>query len=501
MRLSFIISQLDAIVDVRGPVDDVDVNGVVNDSRHVKPGRLFVALPGVETDGRRFIKQALKAGAVAVVSQEIIEQPDAEVVYIQVHNAARTLARIADVLYAKPSHTLKVAGITGTNGKTTTACLLHHIMQAALHRVGLIGTVVYNDGRQVVPAERTTPSSHEIHRMLGTMRDNGCRGVVLEVSSHGLMQERVASVRFDAAVFTNLSRDHLDYHGTMEDYYKAKEKLAVMLATQRASGGKDGLLAINIDDVHGQRMARDFTGRVRLITFGFGARCDFRTLRVQAGFNGTSFSMSAKGREFLVKTPLIGRHNVYNAMAALAASDGLELNFREAVQNLADAPQVPGRMERVVERGPFRVFVDYAHTPDALENALKTLRELKPARIISVFGCGGDRDRQKRPMMGRAGSQLSDLCILTSDNSRGEAPKSILREIEAGITSRNYRVVEDRHEAIAMAVKLAGDRDVVLVAGKGHETYQDEMGVRTPFDDRTEVRRAVEKRLEGGGET
>jgi len=393
----------------------------------------------------------------------------------------------------------RVVGVTGTNGKTTTTFLIHHLMVCAWHRAGMLGTVLYDDGIACRPADRTTPQSHDVHRMLAAMRDNGCRGAVMEVSSHGLAQERVADLRFDAAIFTNLTQDHLDYHGTMEEYYKAKERLASILAAQRAAGGKDALLAVNTDDVHGQRMVRDFTGRVRLTTFGFGARCDFRALRMETGVRGTTFALAAKGREFLVKLPLIGRFNVYNTMGALAAADALEFNFREAIQNVANAPQVPGRLERVIEHGPYRVFVDYAHTPDALASVLATLRELKPARIITVFGCGGDRDREKRPMMGRIASQMSDVCVVTSDNPRSEEPAAILREIEAGISARNYRVVEDRREAIGMAIHLAGDGDVVLVAGKGHEDYQEAKGVKSPFDDRVEVRRADRERREGGG--
>jgi len=498
MRLSQIFHQLDEVVEQRGPLD-ADVTDVVCDSRQVVPGCVFVALPGEHADGRQFVAAAVAAGAVAVVAEDRVDAGDADVAVIQVRKAARALARLADVLYDRPCDTLKLVGVTGTNGKTTTTFLIHHLMVCAWHRAGMLGTVLYDDGIACRPADRTTPQSHDVHRMLAAMRDNGCRGAVMEVSSHGLAQERVADLRFDAAIFTNLTQDHLDYHGTMEEYYKAKERLASILAAQRAAGGKDALLAVNTDDVHGQRMVRDFTGRVRLTTFGFGARCDFRALRMETGVRGTTFALAAKGREFLVKLPLIGRFNVYNTMGALAAADALEFNFREAIQNVANAPQVPGRLERVIEHGPYRVFVDYAHTPDALASVLATLRELKPARIITVFGCGGDRDREKRPMMGRIASQMSDVCVVTSDNPRSEEPAAILREIEAGISARNYRVVEDRREAIGMAIHLAGDGDVVLVAGKGHEDYQEAKGVKSPFDDRVEVRRADRERREGGG--
>ncbi len=500
MRFSFILSQLDGVVEVRGHADP-DIVGVVCDSRQVKPGRIFVALKGGRQDGRAFITAAVEAGASAIIAEGIAESGDANIPLIQVKDATLALARTADVLYAKPSHTMKVVGVTGTNGKTTTAFLVHHLMASSWKRAGLMGTVFVDDGAQRVPSDRTTLQSHEIHAALAAMRDNGCPGVAMEVSSHGLEQRRVAHVRFDVGVFTNLSRDHLDYHGTMEDYYGAKQQLPLLMANQKAAGGKDGIMVINTDDVHGQRMARDFAGRLQVKTYGFGARADFRVVRMEAGLRGTHFSLSAKGREFLVKLPLIGRFNVYNAVAALAAADGVGLNFREAVTNLATAPQVPGRMESVVENRGFRIFVDYAHTPDALENALETLRQLKPARIITVFGCGGDRDREKRPMMGRVASELSNICIITSDNPRSEEPASILRDIEAGITGRNYRVVADRAEAIQLGINLAGDNDIVLIAGKGHEDYQEIAGEKFPFDDRDVAKMAERRKTEKGGRT
>ena len=500
MRLSFILSQLDGIVEVRG-IADPDVIGVVCDSRQVKPGRVFVAVRGSREDGRKFIADAVKAGAVAVIAEGQAESGHSDVPVVQVKDASLALARIADVLYAKPSHTMKVVGVTGTNGKTTTTYLIHHLMQCVWHRAGMLGTVFSDDGVNRVTADRTTPQSHEVHAALAAMRDNGCKGMAMEVSSHGLEQGRTAFVRFDVGIFTNLSRDHLDYHHTMEAYFGAKQILPQQLAAQRAAGGKPGVMGINTDDVHGQRLARDFADRLTIASFGFGARSDYRAVRMDAGVRGTQFTLSVKGREFLVKLPLIGRFNVYNALAALVAADGIGLNFREAVNNLAKAPQVPGRMESVVDHRPYRVFVDYAHTPDALENALETLRMLKPARIITVAGCGGDRDREKRPMMGRIASELSHISIFTSDNPRGEDPATILRDIEAGITGRNYRVVQDRSDAINLAIGLAGDNDIVLIAGKGHENYQEVAGVKSPFDDRDVARRADRQRaLQGGGE-
>ncbi len=490
MKLSFITSQLYGKYDVTGD-GDPDITGVTADSRRVRPGRVFVALKGSKQDGRAFIAEAVEKGAVAVVTDSALDAKPEGIPVIKVENAAATLGRIADVLYAKPSFGMKVVGTTGTNGKTTVTFLVHHLMKCALGRAGMISTPGYDDGERVWQSSRTTPASNEIHALMAVMKDNDCRGVAMEVSSHGLEQMRVASVRFDVGVFTNLTRDHLDYHGSMEAYFQAKARLPLILAEQRATGGKEGVFVVNTDDIHGQLLARDFASRVRILSYGFGAGADLRATRPRLAADGSRFALTVKGREILVQIPLIGRFNIYNAMAALGAAASIGLNFREAVRNLADAPQIPGRMQSVTDRAPFRVFVDYAHTPDALENALDTLRELKPARLITVFGCGGERDRMKRPQMGRCASERSDIVLVTSDNPRGENPAAILKEIEGGISRRNYRVIEDRAEAIRVAIETARENDLVLIAGKGHETTQEIAGEKHPFDDVAVAREAL----------
>ncbi|MCL4167591.1 UNVERIFIED_CONTAM: hypothetical protein GTU68_020751, partial [Idotea baltica] len=385
--------------------------------------------------------------------------------------------------YGQPSDALGVVGITGTNGKTTTAFLVHHLLKTAWRRCGLLGTVFYDNGETQSAALNTTPESLEIQRLLGEMRDNDCRGAAIEVSSHGLAQHRTAAVRFRVGVFTNLSQDHFDYHGNFENYFQAKK----MLFDQTP------VIVINGDDKYGKRLAAEQWSHAKLVTFGHGIHCDYRINNIRSDFNGTTYQLEIrKQRSMLVRLPLIGRYNVENATAALAAAQGMGLNLREAVKNIQEAPQVPGRLEAVEpHRTAYKVYVDYAHTPDALVNALKTLRDLRPARIITVFGCGGDRDRQKRPKMAAAVEANSDIVIITSDNPRTEDPEVILNEVALGMKGDRFAKVVDRREAIREAIRLARPRDIVLVAGKGHEDYQEINGERIAFDDRVAVRHAI----------
>ncbi|MCF6314277.1 MAG: UDP-N-acetylmuramoyl-L-alanyl-D-glutamate--2,6-diaminopimelate ligase [Verrucomicrobiales bacterium] len=476
----------------------VDIEQIAYDSRQVTAGSLFVALRGEDVDGHQFIDQAVASGAVAVMAEDP-PPPDAKVPWVQVKNSRVAMALAADVLFGAPSADLAVVGITGTNGKTTTAYLLHHLMKSVWHRSGLIGTTGVETGVQWLSASHTTPESVEIQSLLSQMRDEQCRGAVMEVSSHGLAQHRVDGVRYAVGVFTNLSQDHLDYHGNMESYFLAKKRLFDLMSTQRRSGldGDQPVMVVNGDDSFGRRLVDIGFPKLEVLTYGMGASCDFRASNVRSTLDGTVFQLEMKGRSMLVRTPLIGRFNVYNTLAALAAAQGLNLNLREAVANLANAPQIPGRLESVSGRQTnFRVYVDYAHTPDAIEKALTTLRELKPERIITVFGCGGDRDRDKRPLMGRAVEQLSDVAIVTSDNPRTESAEDIIAQVVAGMGQRRYQVIEDRRKAIRAAIDMAGARDIVLIAGKGHEDYQEINGVRHDFDDRKMARNYIAATVE-----
>jgi UDP-N-acetylmuramoyl-L-alanyl-D-glutamate--2,6-diaminopimelate ligase len=476
MQLDMLISQLNAR-QVSGPTD-VEVTALNYDSRRVGEGSVFFALRGEEADGHRFVPGAIESGALAVVAEEAMPEGGAgEVAWIEVEDSRVALADAAKVFWGDPSAELAVTAITGTNGKTTTAFLLHHLLRSTWARCGLLGTVIYDTGEEKRVAERTTPEALENQELLAEMRDFGCRGAVMEVSSHGLVQNRVRGIEFDAAIFTNLSQDHLDYHGEMEAYFEAKRLLFGQLATQ--GGEKKPTMVINVDDTYGRRLLKEFEGRLPAITFGVGVGADFRARDSRSDLNGTTFKLEAKGRSFLVRLPHVGRHNTFNALAALAAGSALGINLRESVQHLAEAPQVPGRLESVVNRKPFKIFVDYAHTPDALENVLKSLRELEPRRIITVFGCGGDRDRTKRPLMGRVVEGLTDIAVVTSDNPRTEDAARVIEDIVAGMTGKNHAVIGDRREAI----HLAGPHDIILLAGKGHETYQEIGKERIPFDD------------------
>ncbi|MEI8311686.1 MAG: UDP-N-acetylmuramoyl-L-alanyl-D-glutamate--2,6-diaminopimelate ligase, partial [Verrucomicrobiota bacterium] len=428
--------------------------------------------------GAEFAQQAAGKGAAAVVAESAIGDCGCPVV--RVADARAAMADIAAAFYGHPDRSLKCAGVTGTNGKTTSAFLMKHMLDSASLRSGLIGTVKYVVGTEEISAPRTTPESADLQEMLARMRDCGSKAVAMEVSSHALVQQRVRGIEFDAAVFTNLTQDHLDYHRTMDAYFEAKCLLFEGLAAQTH---KKGRAIINADDRHGHLLMERFGKKVRTVTFGRGVGSDFRASAIQFDGTGSVFQLDAKRKSFLVRMPLIGLFNIYNALAALAASAACGVELRGAIAALASAPQVPGRLERVMAKRNFQVFVDYAHTDDALKNVLRTLKDLKPARLITVFGCGGDRDRAKRPLMAAAAGELSDWTVITSDNPRREDPEEIIRDVEAGMRGTNYEKITDRENAIRHAIDLARPGDIVLIAGKGHENYQEFADRRIAFDD------------------
>jgi UDP-N-acetylmuramoyl-L-alanyl-D-glutamate--2,6-diaminopimelate ligase len=464
----------------------VDAGSIAYDSRRIKAGTVFVALRGGKADGHDFISKAIEAGASAIVA-ETAPPEDCHTAWAHVKNCRAALADLAAAYYGHPSESMFVGGVTGTNGKTTTAFLMHHLLNHAQLRCGLLGTVVYDVGGQLVPATHTTPESLELQGLLADMRDNGCRSVAMEVSSHALDQHRVRGVKFNAAVWTNLTQDHLDYHHTMEAYFAAKAKLFEMTAAR-----KDGRLIINADDKWGRGLIETYKQHAGLSTYGFGISSHYRASSQRFELTGTTFEMEHAGRSLLVRTPLIGQFNIYNSLAAVAAAHALGCNLRDSVRAMQTAPQVPGRMERVsADNMRFHIFVDYAHTPDGLINALSTARALRPNRLVTVFGCGGDRDRSKRPLMARAVEDHSDVCILTSDNPRTEDPRRIMEDARKGFTRQTHTLIVDRREAIHVAIANAKDGDLIVIAGKGHETYQDIKGLKHDFDDRLVSRHAM----------
>jgi len=475
--------------EIDGPLDR-EIDGIFYDSRRVQKNGLYVAMRGANVDGHQFTEQAIERGAAAIV----VERPESHsrATSIVVPDSRVALADLAFTFFKKPALRLKMAGVTGTNGKTTTTFLIKHICDGAGLRSGLIGTVRYEIGERVLPATRTTPESLDVQEMLAQMAGAGCKAAVMEVSSHALAQDRTRGLEWDVAVFTNLTQDHLDFHQTMENYFESKTRLFTGLTSQ--PNKKKSVAVINLDDPYGEKLVKRLGDNLPVVTYGVGARADFRASNYRAEFSGTSFQLEARGKIYLVRVPLIGRFNVYNAMAALAAANSLGVSLREAVVSLAKSPQVPGRLEAVPARRQFQIYVDYAHSDDALLNVLKTLRELGPRRLIVVFGAGGDRDRQKRPLMGRVADQNADFSIITSDNPRKEDPLGIIADVKKGFRTSNFETVPDRAEAIARAIALAQPRDIILIAGKGHETYQEFADHTIPFDDRQIALRALENR-------
>ncbi len=472
-----------------GPLDRV-VDGIAYDSRRVQRNFLFVALRGEKSDGHQFIEQAIEKGASVIVTEHEVQQ--ARATCLVVENTRQALADLGAAFYERPMRRLKMAAVTGTNGKTTTTFLLKHICEKAGLRCGLLGTVRYEIGGRVLPAVRTTPESLDIQEHLAQMADAGCKAVAMEVSSHALALDRTRGLEWDVAVFTNLTQDHLNFHKTMENYFEAKAQLFTGLAEQKTKTTPAAV--INLDDRYGAQLVDRLDKKTPVITYGVSPRADFRASNYHAEFAGTSYQLDAKGKSYLVRVPLIGRFNVANSMAALAAASSLGISLREAILSLARSPQVPGRLEAVPAKRQFQVFVDYAHTDDALLNVLKTLNELSPNRLIVVFGCGGDRDRQKRPLMGRVVDQNADYGIITSDNPRTENPDAIIAEVEQGFQSSHYEKIPDRAKAIARAIELAQPRDIVLIAGKGHEKTQEFADHTIPFDDILVTQRALEDR-------
>src|SRR6185436_8143148 len=488
MQLRQLVQQLPSAT-VEGPLDR-EIVGLAYDSRRVTPGMVFIAIPGQNTDGHEFIGAALDRGATAVICERTRMVPP-RATRIRVPDVREAMACAARSYYQHPSAKLRVLGVTGTNGKTTVAFMIRTVLEAAGISTGLLGTVRYEIGDRVIPAARTTPESLEVQQMMSQMLKAGCEACVMEVSSHALDQKRVLGVEFDVAIFTNLTRDHLDYHGTMENYFAAKQKLFKALE----QGSKKAAAVINIDDAFGARLAGTTKVEVEL-NFGLRQSARLRATRIELGPEGSRFVVEAPERKFAVRLPLIGRHNIYNALAAVGAGLALKIDVVKLQAALNALPPVPGRLEAVSLGQPFGVYVDYAHTDDALRNVLTTLREITKGRLLLAFGCGGNRDMGKRAKMGKIAAELADFTLITSDNPRKEDPAQIAAQIEEGYrTVRNEAcaVELDRRLAIQQIIGKAERGDIVLIAGKGHETYQEFEDTVVPFDDRIHAHEALER--------
>ena len=465
------------------------ISGLVMDSRRVVPGNLFFALPGLRSDGVAFVDEAVSRGASAIIAQKIPVHAPAKVTFIQVADARAMLARVSQRFYKSPDRSLSVVGVTGTNGKTTVTHLLRNFLNGS-ERVGLLGTISYDLGARAVPSYRTTPESLDIFGMLAQMRDAGCRSAVMEVSSHGIAQQRVLGLEFAAAVFTNLTRDHLDFHKTLEAYFEVKTRLFTGNV-----GPVPRLAVVNLDDPYGERLAAKIAAEVpsaRLITFGENTRADVRAENVVLNFRDTTLRVAWPGGAVAAQSPLIGRYNVSNLLAAAATAWALGRDPAAFIPRIRDFKGVPGRMERIEEWQPFNVLVDYAHTDDALKNALGMLRAITPGRLLVVFGCGGNRDRTKRPRMVQAVQDIADFAFATADNPRGEQVENIFADMREGVIDPSKITwIDDRRRAISLALDSARPGDSLLIAGKGHEGYQEFADTVIPFDDRQVVRELI----------
>ena len=476
-------------LSVSGPLSPIVAN-LSLDSRRVVPGALFFAIKGAHVDGARYVVEAISRGAVAVVSESPRPAAVSQVTWVRVPNVRRALAEMSRRFYRHPENALRIFGVTGTNGKTTVATLLQYLLKGAGTPTGLIGTVQYDLGARTLPAYRTTPESLELYALFDRMRAEGCRAVAMEISSHAIAQERVFGLPVEIAAFTNLTQDHLDYHGTLESYFETKLKLfdgGVGVAPKHA--------VVNKDDPYGRVLCARLPASVARTTFGISPDADVRAESVSLNAGGSVFEVIWPEGRATVRTSLPGLYNVSNILTVLAMGRAAGFDIAAWIKPIADFSGVPGRMERIDVGQPFNVFVDYAHTDDALNNALRMLRDVTRGRLLVVFGCGGNRDRAKRPRMVRAVQKWADLAWATADNPRKEPLAQIFDDMRAGVEAPDrIRRIDDRREAIAAAFENACPLDTVLIAGKGHETYQEFADTVIPFDDRQVARELLSLR-------
>ena len=483
--------------------NDVEVHGVQHDSRAVGPGDLFVAVPGATADGALFAAQAVERGAVAVAAERAL---DVAVPQLVVSDARRALGKLASVVYRQPTYSLDVVGITGTNGKTTTAWLIEEMIARTGAKPALMGTVLFRGPGIELAAPHTTPEGDDVARFARRVLDAGATHLVMEVSSHALSLHRVDAVRFRVAAFTNLTQDHLDFHGDLESYGEAKARLFLELGP--------GTAVVNVDDAFGAELAGRVRGPILRCSMRASSAADVRAREWSSTREGIVANLETRAGNTVLESPLVGAHNVENLLVAVGCGLALGLSLDAIVAGLRDAKGAPGRLERVPDPRDVAVLVDYAHTPDALARALAALRPITPGRLIALFGCGGDRDRQKRPKMGEAAGRGADVCVVTSDNPRTERPGAIIDEILPGVAAadqpridagelpraaRGHIVLEDRAEAIRVAIAAARPGDTVLIAGKGHEDYQIVGKEKRPFDDRQHARAAIAECTGGTG--
>lgn len=468
------------VIQVVGEVQRRDVGDIQYDSRKIKSNDVFVAIKGFKTDGHKFLMDAINKGAVAVVVEqdnaipaEIIRH--AQVAKILVKDSRIALAELSKGFYNDPSSKIKLIGITGTNGKTTTTFILKNILQQAGYKSGLIGTIANYIGETKIDSKLTTPESNDLNKFFQQMIQENCSHAVMEVSSHSLVLNRVYGLNFAGAIFTNITSDHLDFHLTFENYLDAKKILFDVLP-------HNSVAIINADDDNSKKIVND--SKAKVVSYGKNETSDYVISSINYNLSGTNFIITNHGKSYSISTKLIGEFNAYNCAAAFAIADNFGIPKEKIIEGITSTPFVPGRFE-VVGSGSKKAIIDYSHTADSLQKAISALRNIigSDKQLVTVFGCGGDRDKSKRPVMGKVATELSDLAIITSDNPRTENPSHIINDIKQGVVKNNFKVIENRYEAIKYAIEISDDDAAVLIAGKGHETYQEINGVRNHFSD------------------
>lgn len=481
-----------------------DISGIAYDSRKVRENYIFVAIKGTKLDGHNFIKDAIDRGArvVFVEKKELLIPQD--ITQVVVEDTRKTLAFISSIFYKNPSDKLKVVGITGTNGKTTTSYILRAILTENKKKCGLIGTVMYQIGERKISSINTTPESLDLQELLSQMVEEKCSHAIMEVSSHGLDQGRINLIQFDAGIMTSISpHEHLDYHKSFKNYLKTKLGFFGKYLSESKKERKVGI--VNMDDPYAKYFIDELKkNNIECITYGKNKKATIRLIDFKVSHKGNYLKVEKDGKIYEFSTPLVGRGNIYNTLASLSYAFFEKIPVEDIKRGLKNIKEVPGRFEFIDEGQPFSVIVDYAHTHQSLENLLVSVRDLNPKRIILIFGCGGDRDRSKRPLMGKISVKMADIVIITSDNPRSEDPMDIIRDIEKGIVwwrKGKCRIIPDRRNAIKEAISLAEEGDYVVIAGKGHETYQILKDTVIPFDDREEARKFIRERYKRDGES
>jgi UDP-N-acetylmuramoyl-L-alanyl-D-glutamate--2,6-diaminopimelate ligase len=469
------------VIQVTGEIQRKDVADIEYDSRQVKKNSIFVAIKGLKTDGHKFLQNAINKGAIGVIVENDKAVPDEltahnKIAKILVKDSRKALAELSKGFYNNPTDRLKLIGITGTNGKTTTAFILKNILQNAGYKTGLVGTIANYVGDQKIDSSLTTPEANDLNKLFYEMIESGCSHAVMEVSSHSLVLKRVYGLNFSVGVFSNITSDHLDFHQSFDEYLKAKKILFDGLKI-------DAVALINSDDISSKEIIKD--SKAKIVSYGISNNSDYLISNIHYDLSGTSFNITHNSIDYSINTSLIGIFNAYNATSAFAAAHSLGIGSGKIIEGIKACPQVPGRFE-VLGNGKKKVIVDYSHTADSLEKTLLAVREIVKDKnqVVTVFGCGGDRDKTKRPVMGKIATELSDKVFITSDNPRTENPFEIIKDIKKGISKSNYEVEENREQAIAKAVQNSKNDAVILVSGKGHENYQEINGVRNHFSDR-----------------